>query len=272
MPGGSNFGDLNEDAMNYKLSVLKSHASNPIVSLPQTMIFSSNDEVAKHKSAINSHNQLTLLWRDQESLQLAKETYNNAKSLYCPDMAYTLGPTLPNSLPQVDVIFVIRRDAEKTASSADIAKAKKAVEDAGYTAEVWDFPTQGYPMYEDSTTKEVVYDYRKILPGRIAPKNEPNNELYSELRLQVGMNLISRGKVIVTDRLHALIMAQMIDRPVIYFDTKYNKLTRVRTAHAKAVKECQDKVFNSKKVQSIHEAAKKSVELMSGSSKKTPSV
>eukprot|EP00029_Vermamoeba_vermiformis_P007867 TRINITY_DN3526_c0_g1_i1.p1 TRINITY_DN3526_c0_g1~~TRINITY_DN3526_c0_g1_i1.p1 ORF type:complete len:733 (+),score=86.80 TRINITY_DN3526_c0_g1_i1:72-2270(+) len=273
LPGGNNFGDVNEDAMNYKLSVLKSHPENPIVSLPQTMYFTTANQAEKHKSEINAHSKLTLLWRDQESIQLAKESYPNAKSFYCPDMAYMLGPALPNSLPLIDVIFVIRRDAEKTVDSADLAKAKKAIEAAGYTAEVWDFPTQGYPTYQDSATKEVVYDYKKILPGRIAPKNEPNNELYSELRVQIGMNLLSRGKIIVTDRLHALIMAQMIDRPVIYFDDKYEKLTRVRTAHANAIQECQDKVFNAKKVQSIHEAAKISIEMMTGSARnKAPSV
>jgi pyruvyl transferase EpsO len=270
LPGGSNFGDLNQDAMNYKLSVLKSYPENPIVSLPQTMYYASTDHTEKHKTEINAHTKLTLLWRDQESLQLAKEYYPSAQSLYCPDMAYMLGPALPNSLPQIDVIFIVRLDAEKTTDGADIANAKKAVEDAGYTVEVWDFPTKGYPMYQDSVTKEVVYDYRKILPGRLEPKSEPNNELYSELRVQIGINLLSRGKIIITDRLHALIMAQMIDRTVFYFDNKFKKLTQVRTAHVNAVSECQDKVFNAKKVESISDATKQSIEYLTKRTKKVP--
>jgi exopolysaccharide biosynthesis predicted pyruvyltransferase EpsI len=234
------------------------------------MYYASTGHTEKHKTEINAHTKLTLLWRDQESLQLAKEYYPSAQSLYCPDMAYMLGPVLPNSLPQIDVIFIVRLDAEKTTDGADIAKAKKTVEDAGYTVEVWDFPTKGYPMYQDSVTKEVVYDYRKILPGRLEPKSEPNNELYSELRVQIGINLLSRGKIIITDRLHALIMAQMIDRTVFYFDNKFKKLTQVRTAHVNAISECQDKVFNAKKVESISDATKQSIEYLTKRTKKVP--
>lgn len=256
--------------MSYKLSVLKSYPDNPVISLPQTMQYSSTDQIGKHKEEITAHSKLTLLWRDEESLQLAKESFSTVESLYCPDMAYMLGPAVPNhSSPQVDVIFVVRRDDEATANSADISKAKTVVEDAGYTVEMWDFPTKGYPVYHDSHTKEVVYNYNKIFPGRPEPKNEPNTELYSELRVQIGMSLIGRGRIIVTDRLHALIMAQMIDRPVIYFDTKFQKLTRVRTAHVKAVSECSDKVFNAQKVASILDAAKVSTEYLALSTKNT---
>jgi hypothetical protein len=62
----------------------------------------------------------------------------------------------------------------------------------------------------------------------------------------------------------------MIDRPVFYFDNKFKKLTQVRTAHVNAISECQDKVFNAKKVESISDATKQSIEYLTKRTKKVP--
>lgn len=47
----------------------------------------------------------------------------------------------------------------------------------------------------------------------------------AESRLQGAMDVISQGKVIVTNRLHAAVMANLLGRPLIWIDTEQKKLS-----------------------------------------------
>jgi exopolysaccharide biosynthesis predicted pyruvyltransferase EpsI len=40
-----------------------------------------------------------------------------------------------------------------------------------------------------------------------------------------GAEQVAQGKVVITNRLHAVIMANMVGRPTIYIDTKQKKIT-----------------------------------------------
>jgi exopolysaccharide biosynthesis predicted pyruvyltransferase EpsI len=100
-------------------------------------------------------------------------------------------------------------------TSKDLKAAKKLMEDNGYSAELWEFPQKGYPNYTDKRTGETWNDYRKIMPNRLPPKNPANIDVESALRVQVGFDLFSRGRVIIADRLHVTMMAILLDKPVI---------------------------------------------------------
>ena len=45
-----------------------------------------------------------------------------------------------------------------------------------------------------------------------------------------GAKLLSRGKVVVTDRLHAAVLARLIGRPVVALDNSYGKLSSAANA------------------------------------------
>ena len=49
-------------------------------------------------------------------------------------------------------------------------------------------------------------------------------------RLGVGVAMLSRGEVVITDRLHAHILCVLLEIPHVVVDTGYGKLTRfIRT-------------------------------------------
>ncbi len=73
-------------------------------------------------------------------------------------------------------------------------------------------------------------------------------------RTQLGNTLLSRGRIVITDRLHASIMSTLIDRPVIYIDNTYRKLTRIRKGLEKVVPECNDVVLNARYAESLEHA------------------
>lgn len=47
----------------------------------------------------------------------------------------------------------------------------------------------------------------------------------AESRLQDAVDVISLGKIVVTNRLHAAIMANLVGRPLIWIDTEQKKLS-----------------------------------------------
>lgn len=48
---------------------------------------------------------------------------------------------------------------------------------------------------------------------------------FSESRLQGAIEVVSLGKVVVTNRLHVAITANLVGRPLIWIDTLEGKLT-----------------------------------------------
>lgn len=131
------------------------------------------------------------------------------------------------------------------------------------TSELWDFPTGNFPD-QVSKTGQVLWNYTSLFPGRILNKewNYPSTEGIVAYRTTLGNTLLSRGRVIVADRLHASIMATLIDRPVVYIDNNYKKLTKVRSSLTERVPECTDQVLNAHFAPDLNEAIKIAAKLV----------
>jgi exopolysaccharide biosynthesis predicted pyruvyltransferase EpsI len=100
----------------------------------------------------------------------------------------------------------------------------------------------------------VLWDYTKMLPGRYLTAETLSPDGMYNYRTQLGNTLLSRGRVVITDRLHASIMSTLIDRPVVYIDNSYKKLTRIRGGLEKAVPECNDVVLQARYAESLAQA------------------
>jgi exopolysaccharide biosynthesis predicted pyruvyltransferase EpsI len=112
------------------------------------------------------------------------------------------------------------------------------------TAEVWDFPILGFP--EAKISGKIVSNITKIYPDRyLYDGKDQSIDLMVAYRTQLGNAMMSRGRVIISDRLHASIMATLIDRPVVYIDNSYRKSSRVRSTLAGHIPECTDTVLNA---------------------------
>jgi hypothetical protein len=58
----------------------------------------------------------------------------------------------------------------------------------------------------------------------------------AESRLQAAVDIISRGKVVVTNRLHAAVVANLVGRPLIWIDTAQKKISGERGLLARAAR------------------------------------
>lgn len=212
LAGGGSFGDLWPIGQEYREDILRAFPDNPVIQLPQSMYFGERRALDRARGAVEKHRHLTLLWRDERSLEMARREFNVASEL-CPDMAFCLGPLERPRAATQPVVWISRTDRERWA--APPARA------AGVT----DWP-------DDRATPLRRLNYALMGATRRFPQRRlwrallmRTYEPLASQRLRRGLIALAAGKVVITDRLHGHILAIMLGMPSILLDNSYGKLS-----------------------------------------------
>src|SRR3546814_2699367 len=64
-----------------------------------------------------------------------------------------------------------------------------------------------------------------LLPGTQQAKRLRRYQMLAQWRLRRGISMLSQGRVIVTDRLHAHILSLLLDIPQVVLDNMYGKVS-----------------------------------------------
>src|SRR3546814_1476442 len=64
-----------------------------------------------------------------------------------------------------------------------------------------------------------------LLPGTQQAKRLRRYQMLAQWRLRRGISMLSQGRVIVTDRLHAHILSLLLDIPPVVLDNMYGKVS-----------------------------------------------
>lgn len=208
--GGGNFGDLYPHHQQLRDKVVAAFPHNPVVLMPQSVHFSGEQQLVSLMAAYASHVQLTMFVRDQPSYDLMTSVLRPGQVELLPDMAFGLHGQWPwpvTAAPQ-QLIFR-RRDIEAVNSG-----------ESGFD---WDDLL--------SKTDHFCYDLARRW-ARLEQKFGLGLGL-DRFWLWYGRWLIKRAAeyfrqygCIDTDRLHGLILAQLVGLPVNMRDNSYGKLRR----------------------------------------------
>ncbi|KQT51003.1 hypothetical protein ASG43_07100 [Aureimonas sp. Leaf454] len=213
--GGGNFGDIWESHHSFREMILNTTKGRRIVQLPQSIHFSSTARLDQMARLIEAHGQFTLLVRDQYSLDLAQQKFL-CETRLVPDMAFCLGPLSP-SAPSIDVMALLRTDVEKI-ERAVVARDGVAFED-------WldeNLTSVRFSKLLGMMTSTIVAGPASAELGKF---NAGANN-----RLRRGLRQLSRGRTVVTDRLHAHILSVLLGRPHAVLDNSYGKISRFMAA------------------------------------------
>lgn len=218
--GGGNYGDLYPKYNNYVSTLVHRFPRNRIILLPQSVFFLNSSNMIRDVSLHFGHPEFFLLVRDLSSFDTVSSALQTTKPLQwgdrkklprlrlCPDSAFAIGPQKTFCKPDVDVVFLSRRDDEKVMSNR-VAQAQMTSSNVSFV--VLDWMTQS--------------DSKKIVPTL---EHTPLG--LSELprfRLLVAKEILCRGRVVITDRLHAAVLSILMGRPVVALDNLYGKITSV---------------------------------------------
>jgi exopolysaccharide biosynthesis predicted pyruvyltransferase EpsI len=75
--------------------------------------------------------------------------------------------------------------------------------------------------------------------------------------------MLSSGKVLITDRLHSSILAFLLQKPHVYLDQMYGKITKTRQVAFEASSNCKNRtILKFDQAVTVKEAVQKAVNML----------
>lgn len=213
--GGGNFGDIWPAHHELRCNLLSIFPDRLIVQLPQTVSFSDEGKADQTAELIKKHGQFRMYVRDKVSASYASEKFGCPVALL-PDSAFGIGPVKPPVQATFDAFMLIRDDAEKAGYDMQPLNALMNASCDDWLVEPENFVMQ-------CQIKTAVRNW-----GRRGGRMESGRaQLYEYLaggRVDRGLRMLSSGRVVITDRLHAHILSILLDRPNVVMDNNYGKI------------------------------------------------
>jgi pyruvyl transferase EpsO len=193
---------------------------NPVVILPQTVIFRDVAEQGESQAVVDKHPNITVLARDEVSLAVAQRTYSQARVAMVPDLALMLPAQRRKHRPIAPACWLARIDIEASGATAPTGFVR--FDWAHLTARQWPV---GYGLMRASgalsrvrsrSTGGTIHD----LSGRSLVWLY---ERISETLLRTGNSLADHGAVFVTDRLHGHVLGVLRGQPTVLLPDAFGK-------------------------------------------------
>lgn len=190
--GGGNLGDIWPHHQRFREDILAKVRDRSVVQLPQSIHFRTPSEVERFAALVADHPDFVLYVRDTRSLDFARKQLACPSHL-APDSAYALGEQ-SRGAPQYDVLMLMRTDDER----------------------------QGYavPSADPATVADWLEDDADLPFGVDARAREAQ----AVARVERGLRLLAQGRVVVTDRLHGHILADLLGISHVVLDNDYGKI------------------------------------------------
>lgn len=244
---GGNWGDMWRIMQDERLASFEPLllANFTIIGMPQSLYYNDSKligvDVAKMKRAIaaglgqngsatfldtedgrrEAKKRVFLTWREQESLERAQKLYPFVENLLVPDIAFQLGPyepilPKPGTMIRLDIVVFLRGDRESVyASQRDKMTIRKLL-DQQPGAEGLQFMIVDWANRLDIFKSEDYY--------------------FTNTSIQ----LMTMGRVVICDRLHAAILCYLSGVPFVFVDQLSGKLTNTLRVAFDSWQGCQD--------------------------------
>ena len=215
LTGGGNFGDLWEHHQLFREEVVKACGDRRIIVLPQTVHFQDGRNLQRAVAAFSGHCDLHLLARDHVSHETLKAHFPDNDIGLAPDMAVFLadivGPVCRriSQSPVFDTLYLLRSDAEMVPDRGTPEAGPHLVDWAGEAG------LHGVPL--------VALAAACVEEAGAGDLVQTEEDRVSWARFVFGCALLSRGRRIVTDRLHGHILSLVMHKENVLLDNSYSK-------------------------------------------------
>lgn len=196
--GGGNIGDVYIEAEEIRQIVIKKFPKNEIIVFPSTIFYQNmlkNNEVYQKSLKIyNAHKKLFLYAREKYSYEILKKNYPNCKIYLLPDIVFSY-PYISDNLPRENkILLCLRHDTEGLLKENEIKKITEVCK------------AKCNNVFFTDTFIENVY----------APDDSKRKEI-----IQKKLAEFSQAQLVITDRLHGMILAYLSKTPCIVL-SNYN--------------------------------------------------
>ncbi|TIX81220.1 MAG: exopolysaccharide biosynthesis protein, partial [Mesorhizobium sp.] len=202
--GGGNFGDLWITHQDFRERVLEQFPNRRIIQFPQSIHYKSQERRERSARIIGGHKNFVLLVRDEESKAFAEKHFDCEVRL-CPDMAFCIGALEPEA-SEFPVLAMLRADLEKAGDADRSAYPDIPMED---------WITESARQVRVAKAIGAASALLALKPAEVRLRKL---DAAAHNRFRRGIRQISRGRAIVTDRLHVHICSLLIGRPHAVLD------------------------------------------------------
>lgn len=220
--GGGNLGDLWSRHQLFRENIIAHYRKNRIIQLPQSIFFENSSNEERCRKVFSAHADFNLLVRDLESLEKGRRLHSGSTQL-CPDMALMLTGLTRSRDPSDPIVGLLRTDKEKITETMSLKKLAE-------------FPVFDWVEEPKTALSQITSQLETIqakYPRWTRSLYYPKQYLYRGLaknRLRRGCQILSRGQVVITDRLHGHILCTLMGIPHVVLDNSYNKIGNFRGA------------------------------------------
>lgn len=209
LSGGGFLTALYPEILESSTNLIREFTDRQILVMPQS---SSLDDSALSKefvAAVRYHPRIRILARDDKSLaELSTLTSSDVQR--APDAVLSLGPTAPNRTRRRTASAIIARE------DGEVMPGRGAIPPLPVLA--W-------------MTEPRAYRDPRLLPARLQARSIVHGRSSDRLmlaaahgRMQRALSMVRSTEVLVTDRLHGLILALLVGTPVVAVDNSYGKI------------------------------------------------
>jgi len=208
--GGGNFGDIWRQHQEFRLKVMQQYPENPIIVLPQTVFYESDDVFNEDVRQMNRHQHLIICARDNNSAEQLRKHGYTGQMLTLPDMAFCIDRNIlcdyKNSVTK-ETLLLLRKDKE-----SPLGNLKKDFTSTHIDIKDWPDLNKSLRIAlkyikEHSANETDLFFQTEYLPERI----------------KEGVKFISEYKDVYSTRLHVAILRLLLSMPVKMIDNSYGK-------------------------------------------------
>lgn len=231
--GGGNFGDLWMRHQNIRLKVMEQFSHKILIQFPQSIHFDTEEVLERTKTTIANCQSFTFFARDVVSQKFAIDNFKCEVRL-TPDMAFCM-KKIDRHSPELDVFCLLRVDKEQLLDNS--GKIKNKLEENNLSFLIDDWVVEGAPT--KAKLNKLLCRLIKKLPSLnffIQPIYEKLRVAYAKDNVERGITLLSKGDVVITDRLHAFILSTLLGIENYVFDSRGGKVGNFHNTWSKSFK------------------------------------
>lgn len=247
--GGGNFGDLWNDSQLFRERVINESKGRKVVILPQSICFRDEKNLRRAQSVLNSHGDVTIFLRDRESFDFAERSFPDCHCHLAPDMAFMLASLDLGKFksPGSNDLLLLRDDAEGT-ELAEKMESETGFHRQDWCSYSWLYDGRGKTRSYNSWCHKLpgavwaareIWQRRLSRPGSIADRIRFTREgrrsgflagttydaanAFSWSTAFDAIRQIASARRLITNRLHAHILAVLLNKRHILLPNAYHK-------------------------------------------------
>jgi pyruvyl transferase EpsO len=220
LSGGGNLGDVWPHTQRFREQMIAEFPDRPIVQLPQSLHFSEPASIDRFREVLTRHGRVTLMIRDVQGFQRAESLFGEVSQVVmCPDMALGVGRIQAPREPDVDVV-ALRREDKEAGHALPVLPGRTITADWGLRGSdslLWT------ALQVPGAIERRVGVVEPLVHGLVTASWQAQ----AQLNVSRASALLARGRTVVTNRLHAVVMATLMGREVVAVDNNYGKLAPI---------------------------------------------